>query len=125
MSDMTNTGTAATGATNAGGDLSGLVASVDGALTSLDPKAGAAAIGQVQQALQGAPGLSGLTGNLTALQKQLSGSAPDGAEIGRLLGELSQQTRDAAGAGGSAGGALQQLAQRLEAAGRQLSGRAD
>jgi hypothetical protein len=99
-----------------------VVGQVDQALTSLDPQAGARAIGQVLQALQGAPGLGGIAGNLQQLQTHLQGGSPDGAQVGRLLTTLGEQTRDAAGQGGALGGALQQLAQRLQAAGSQLSG---
>lgn len=105
-----------------GGGLDGVMRAVDQALTSLDPQAGASAIGQVLQALQGAPGIGGIAGTLQQLQQQLSGGAPDGAQTGRLLTTASRQTRELAGQAGELSGPLQQLAQRLEAAGSQLSG---
>lgn len=118
MAETTNTSTTA----GAAGGLDGIMQSVDQALTSLDPKAGAAAIGQVLQALGNAPGLGGIAGALQQLQQQLQSSSPDGAQIGTLLTTLGQHTRDVAGQGGALGGPLQQLASRLDAAGSQISG---
>ncbi len=116
-------GTGGTGGMGAGaGGLDGVVRAVDQALTSLDPRAGAAAIEQVLPLLQGAPGLGGLAGTLQQLHGQLQGGAPDGAQVSRLLTEASQQTRGVAGQAGGLGGTLQQLASRLEAAASQVSG---
>jgi ABC-type transporter Mla subunit MlaD len=127
MADTSGMGGASSGSMNSGGGAGGLdsvIASVDQSLTSLDPKAGAAAIGQVRQALQGtnAPGLSGIAGNLEQLQQHLQGGSVDGAQVGRLLTTLGQQTRTAAGSAGPIAGVLQQLAGRLDAAGAKLSG---
>jgi hypothetical protein len=114
-----------TGSMNSGagaGGLDSVIASVDSALTTLNPQAGASAIGSVLQALQGAPGLGGITGNLQQLQTQLQSGAPDGAQVGRLLTTLGQQTRDAAGSAGPIAGVLHSLAGRLDAAGAKLGG---
>ena len=104
------------------GGLDSVISSVDSALTTLDPHAGASAIGSVLQALQGAPGLGGITGNLQQLQTQLQGGAPDGGQVGRLLTTLGQQTREVAGGAGPIAGVLHQLAGRLDAAGAKLGG---
>ncbi len=118
MAQTNDTSTTAGGA----GDIDGIMRSVDQALTSMDPQAGSAAIGQVLQALGGAPGLGGIAGTLQQLQQHLQGGTPDGAQVGPLLTTLGQQTRDAAGQAGGLAGPLQQLAARLDAAGSQLSG---
>ena len=120
MADMSGAG--GTGAGGVDGGLAGIMAAVDQALTSLDPQAGASAIGRVLPALGGAPGLGGLAGTLQQLQAQLQGGAPDGAQTAALLSTLSRQTRDAAGQAGDLTGPLQQLAARLEAASVQLGG---
>jgi ABC-type transporter Mla subunit MlaD len=104
------------------GGLDSVIGAVDSALTGLDPQVGVTAIGHVLQALQGAPGLGGIAGNLQQLQTQLQSGAPDGAQIGRLLTTLSQQTRDTAGSAGPISGVLHQLAGRLDAAGAKLGG---
>jgi hypothetical protein len=85
-------------ATGSVGGLDSVLQSVDGALTKPRPaQAGAAAIGQVLQALGSAPGTGGIAGNLRQLQEQLQGGAPDGAQVARLLTTLGQQTRETAG----------------------------
>lgn len=125
MADLNDLGTAASGSmnSNAGaGGLDSVIGAVDSSLTSLDPRAGASAIGMVLQALQGAPGLGGIAGSLQQLQHHLQGGTPDGAQVGPLLTTLSQQTRDAAGQAGPISGVLHSLAGRLDAAGAKLSG---
>ncbi len=118
MAETNDTGSTAGGA----GGIDGIVRSVDHALTSMDPKAGAAAVEQVLQALGGAPGPGGIGTTLQELHGHLQGGAPDGARVGPLLTALGRQTRDAAGQAGGLAGPLQQLAARLDAAGSQLSG---
>jgi hypothetical protein len=118
MAEMSNMG----GGTGGVGGLDSVMQSVDGALTSLDPQAGAAAIGQVLQALGSAPGTGGIAGNLRQLQEQLQGGAPDGAQVARLLTTLGQQTRETAGQAGGLSGPLHQLATRLDGVAARLGG---
>lgn len=108
--------------TGMGGGIAGIVSSVTHALTTLDPKAGAAAIEQVLGALKGAPGTEAITSTLTSLHGQLVGGSPNGAQIGSMLTQLGQQTRTIAAGAGPLGGGLTQLADRLTAVAGQVSG---
>lgn len=102
--------------------ITGIVSSVQNALTTLDPQAGASAIEQVLGVLTNVPGTESIAGTLNALHQQLAGGAPDGAHVGGLLRELSAQTRGASGqAGPMLGGGLSQLADRLESAASQVT----
>lgn len=105
-----------------GGALQGVVGAVDQALASLDPKTGAAVIGQVRQLLQYVPGVGGVAGTLDQLQAHLKSDRPDPQQVAPLLAGLARETRTAAGRAGPLGFALEQLAGRIETAAARLGG---
>lgn len=105
----------------ASGSIDSLASSVKNSLTSMDPKAGASAISQVQSMLKSLPGTSAISDSLSSLHQQLTSGSPDGARVGQLLTQVSDQTRSVSSQAGPLSGTLSQLADGLATVGAKLS----
>ncbi|GJG84959.1 hypothetical protein tb265_01400 [Gemmatimonadetes bacterium T265] len=96
-------------------------------LTNLAPSAAASLVGSIQSKLSGSsnPALRSISGDLAALQTELSASTVNGPRVGAILRRLGQKTtRVAVTQSGAVASTLREIGSQLSSSGRQLSGSA-